>query len=182
MWLKNCKKISRQYLHDTTLWWRKYDVIEKRHFCKKKNAAIHSACSVASKFAGFKSIWLKCVGNTAIQGYKTCMTDLDDLKHRIRTEWTKLDHAVIASSVLHQWLMTLSLQRQCCISGAVVSQGASRPATVISSTVFGSDIVFSVITMTFLTVVDQSNTCTQIAIYRPIWFNCSCQLWFCALQ
>jgi len=33
--------------------------------------------------------------------YKTCTTDLDDLKHRIRTEWAKLDHAVIAASV-HQ--------------------------------------------------------------------------------
>jgi len=29
------------------------------------------------------------------------MTDLDDLKHRIRTEWAKLDHAVNAASV-HQ--------------------------------------------------------------------------------
>jgi len=27
--------------------------------------------------------------------YKTCMTDVNDLKHR--TEWAKLDHAVIAS-------------------------------------------------------------------------------------
>ena len=34
--------------------------------------------------------------------YKTCMTDLDELKHRIRTEWAKLDHTVIAASV-HQW-------------------------------------------------------------------------------
>ena len=34
--------------------------------------------------------------------YKTCTTDLDDLKHRIRTEWTKLDHAVIAAAV-YQW-------------------------------------------------------------------------------
>jgi len=33
--------------------------------------------------------------------YKTCMTDLDDLKHSIRTEWAKLDHAVIAAP-LHQ--------------------------------------------------------------------------------
>jgi len=33
---------------------------------------------------------------------KTCMTVLDDLGHRIRTEWAKLDHAVIAASV-HQW-------------------------------------------------------------------------------
>jgi len=31
--------------------------------------------------------------------YKTCMTDLDDLKHRIRIEWAKLDHDVIAAAV-----------------------------------------------------------------------------------
>ena len=92
--------------------------------------------------------------------YKTCMTDLDDLKHCLRTEWTKLDDAVIAGML--------------CISGVVVSQGASRPATVISSTVFDLDIVFSAITTTLLTIVDQPNTCTQIA--RPVWFNCSCQL------
>ena len=35
------------------------------------------------------------------------MTDLDDLKHRIRTEWAKLDHAVIAA-VVHQWRRRLS--------------------------------------------------------------------------
>jgi len=29
--------------------------------------------------------------------YKTRITDLDDLKHRIRTEWAMLHHAVIAS-------------------------------------------------------------------------------------
>ena len=34
--------------------------------------------------------------------YKTCMTDLDDLKHCIRTEWAKLDHAIISAAV-HQW-------------------------------------------------------------------------------
>jgi len=34
--------------------------------------------------------------------YKTRITDLDDLKHCIRTEWAKLDHAIIASAV-HQW-------------------------------------------------------------------------------
>jgi len=31
--------------------------------------------------------------------YKTRITDLDDLKHHIRTEWSKLDHAVIAAAV-----------------------------------------------------------------------------------
>jgi len=50
--------------------------------------------------------------------YKTCMTDLSDLKHHIRTEWVKLDHAVIAASV-HQWRR----------------QGVSMLAAVISSTV-----------------------------------------------
>ena len=35
------------------------------------------------------------------------MTKLDDLKHSIQTEWTKLDHAVIAASV-HQWRRCLS--------------------------------------------------------------------------
>jgi len=35
------------------------------------------------------------------------MTDLDDLKHRIRTEWAKLDHAVIAAAV-HKWHRHLS--------------------------------------------------------------------------
>ena len=39
--------------------------------------------------------------------YKTCITDLDDLKHRIRTEWAKLDHAVIAAAV-RQWRRRLS--------------------------------------------------------------------------
>ena len=40
--------------------------------------------------------------------YKTCMTDLDDHKHRIKTEWAKLDHAVIAAYV-HQWRRRLSV-------------------------------------------------------------------------
>jgi len=30
--------------------------------------------------------------------YKTRITDLDDLKHRIRTKSAKLDHAVIAAA------------------------------------------------------------------------------------
>ena len=34
--------------------------------------------------------------------YKTHITDFDDLKHRIRTQWAKLDHAVIAAAV-RQW-------------------------------------------------------------------------------
>jgi len=57
--------------------------------------------------------------------YKTCMTDLDDLKHR---HGNKVDLKLIS------WI-TLSLQLLC-NSDVVVSQGASRPTAVILSTVF----------------------------------------------
>jgi len=39
--------------------------------------------------------------------YKTRITDLDDLKHRSRTDETKLDHAVIAAAI-SQWRRRLS--------------------------------------------------------------------------
>ena len=39
--------------------------------------------------------------------YKTRITDVDDLKHDIRTEWAKLDHDVIAAAV-RQWRRHLS--------------------------------------------------------------------------
>ena len=57
--------------------------------------------------------------------YKTRITDLDDLKHRIKTEWAKLDHAIIAAAV-HQWRRLFQL--------------VSRRVVVISSTAFNSDI------------------------------------------
>jgi len=88
------------------------------------------------------------VGNILQQKvYKTRMTDLDELKHHIRTEWLS-------------WI-TPSLQLLC-ISDVVVSLGASRPAAVISSTVFDFDNVFAAITATFLAVIYQSNSCTPI--------------------
>jgi len=61
--------------------------------------------------------------------YKTRITDLDDLKYRIRTEWAKLEHAVIAATV-GQWRRRLSA----CVRAGV--------AVVISRTAFNSDIVF----------------------------------------
>jgi len=39
--------------------------------------------------------------------YKTGITDLDELKQRLRTEWAKLDHVVIATDI-HQWSRRLS--------------------------------------------------------------------------
>jgi len=47
------------------------------------------------------------VEHPAREGVKTRITDLDDPKHGIRTEWAKLDHAVIAAAV-RQWRRHLS--------------------------------------------------------------------------
>ena len=61
----NCHIIvcTTLYVVMTSLWrhW-------KCRFRKKRNAIIYSASTAASKFARFKSSWLKCVGNTARQG------------------------------------------------------------------------------------------------------------------
>jgi len=54
------------------------------------------------------------------------------------------------------------------MSGAVISQRASRPATVISSTDFDFDFVFAAITAILLAVVDQSNSCTLIGQFGVI--------------
>ena len=45
--------------------------------------------------------------------YKTRITDLDDLKHRIRTEWAKPVHAIIAAAV-RQWRRRLSACVKAC--------------------------------------------------------------------
>jgi len=33
--------------------------------------------------------------------YKICITDLDELKQRLRKEWAKLDHVIIVAAI-HQ--------------------------------------------------------------------------------
>ena len=101
---------------------------------------VHFASIVASKFAGFDY----SVCNLQEKVYKTCMTDLDDLKHRIRTEWAKLDHADIVAAVVHQWRRRFR-----------VPQGRRRSFRRLF---FDVDIVLAAITTTFLAVVDQSNT------------------------
>ena len=69
--------------------------------------------------------------------YKTCMTDLDDLKHRIRAQ---LDHTVVAA-VVHQWRRRLS--------GCVKAGGGHFEHF------FDLDVVFAAINATFLAVVDR---------------------------
>jgi len=68
--------------------------------------------------------------------YKTRITDLNDLKHRIRmrTEWAKLYHTIIAAAV-YQWRRHLLA---CVRAGG----GHFEPA-------FNFDIVFFAITMVF---------------------------------
>jgi len=71
------------------------------------------------------------------QVYKTRITDLDDLKHHIRTEWAKLDHTVIAAA------MRQGRRLSACVGQVVI----------ISSTAFNSDSVFA-ITAAFEAFVD----------------------------
>jgi len=33
--------------------------------------------------------------------YKTCITDLDEMKERLRTEWAKPDYADIVAAIRH---------------------------------------------------------------------------------
>jgi len=69
--------------------------------------------------------------------YSTRLTDLDDLKHciRIRTEWAKLYHAIIAAAV-RQWRRRLSVRVR------------------VSSTAFNCGIVSFAITVAFEAFVD----------------------------
>jgi len=94
---------------------------------------------------------------------KRRVTDLDDLKH--------------PSELSGPSWITSSLQLLC-ISGVVVSQRASRPAMVISNSFWFRHCVCS----------DNCDlSCSrwpveQLHANRPVWFNCSCQLWLYALQ
>jgi len=76
----------------------------------KKNARVHFAASVWPPNSPHLnpadySVWSILQEKV----YKTRITDLDDLKHRIRirTEWAKLYHAIIAAAV-RQWRRRLS--------------------------------------------------------------------------
>jgi len=89
--------------------------------------------------------------------YQTRITDLDELRHRIRTEWAKLDHAFIAV-VVHRWRRRLSA---CAKAGGVHFEHGSV-------VVFDFDIVLAAVTATFLAVVDQSNGCTPMCRFGLI--------------
>ena len=69
---------------------------------RERHSRIYPIPTVASKCARFKSSWLQHVGILQEKVYKTCITDLDELKQRLRTEWTKMDHVIIAAAI-RQW-------------------------------------------------------------------------------
>jgi len=64
--------------------------------------------------------------------YKTRITDFDDLKHHIRTEWDKLDHAVIAAAV-RQWRGVVVFQL---VSGRAVDRWSFRALVLIVTVCF----------------------------------------------
>jgi len=70
----------------------------------KKNARVHFVATVASNFAFDYSVWSILQEKVC----KTCITDLNDLKHRIGTKWTKLDHAIIVEAVCQSQSMPSS--------------------------------------------------------------------------
>ena len=50
---------------------------------------------------------LQRVGIMQEKVYKTCIADLDELKERLRTDWARLDHVIIATDI-RQWRRRLS--------------------------------------------------------------------------
>jgi len=68
----------------------------------ERNARIYSTLTVASRFARFKSIGLQSVRDIHEKVFKILITDLDEMKQRLRMEWAKLDYVVIAAAI-RQW-------------------------------------------------------------------------------
>ena len=75
---------------------------------RKTNSIIYPTTAVSSTFARFESSWLQRVGILQEMMYKTRITDLGELKQRLRTEWAMLDHVVITAAT-HQWRRCLSV-------------------------------------------------------------------------
>ena len=57
---------------------------------------------MASKFARFESSWLQSVLNIHEKVFKILITNLDEMKQRLRMKWAKLDHVVIVAAI-RQW-------------------------------------------------------------------------------
>ena len=68
---------------------------------KERNSGIYRypTLALASIFARLKSVDYSMWVLLQKKMYKTRITDLDELKQRMSTEWTKLDHIVIAATL-----------------------------------------------------------------------------------
>jgi len=78
-----------------TQWW----CHSKRRFHKNRNARIHSASTVASKFARFKSSCLQCVGHTAREDVQ----NMHDWSRRPQTPHMNCVRQAIIAAAVHQW-------------------------------------------------------------------------------
>jgi len=69
--------------------------------CYRKKLQNLSHLSYVFKFARSESSSLQCVGLLQEKVRKTHITDLDELKQRLRMEWAKLGHVDVAA--IRQW-------------------------------------------------------------------------------
>jgi len=69
---------------------------------QKKKLRIYATSTVAAKFVRVECSWLQSVGLQQEKVYKTCITDLYELKQQLRTEWAKLDYVIVAAAI-RQW-------------------------------------------------------------------------------
>jgi len=105
---KSCKRFPPQLNNVSTLpcdLWNLKCSSRRCYNCivRERNSRIYPISTVASKFARFKSSWLQHVWSIARKKvYKIHITDLDGLKQRLRMEWAKLDHVIIAAAI-RQW-------------------------------------------------------------------------------
>jgi len=91
----------------------------------KRNATVHFAATVAPNSPDLNLVDYSVWSILQEKVYKTSITDLDDLKHRISTECDKLNHAVIAAVR---------------VSGVDIFQLVWRLVVVISSIALNFDI------------------------------------------
>jgi len=131
------------------------------HFSRKRNARVHFAATVISKFARFKSGWLQHVEHTAREG----------VQNTHRCSWRpQTSHQ---SRVGQDGSLSSLLQLR--ISGIIISQLVSGWVVVILSTAFNFWDCDFVITAAFKACTDCQIEQLQADIL--VWFSCSCQLW-----
>jgi len=83
-----------------TMWNLKCSLPTCCHWVVRKKLLNLSYLNCGLQIRQIWSSWLQRVGNTAREGVQN--TDLKELKERLRAEWAKQDHVVIAAAV-RQW-------------------------------------------------------------------------------